>query len=135
MFHNYFAFLYRGLQLFLKMQLSFILAISFLCLFLNAHAASYTPILLSANSGANYSLPSLPYSTSDLEPFIDNATVNVHYNGHHLAYTNNMNNILASWRALVSITVISHIYTATMGGVTSKILARLINFIKKFYIG
>lgn len=66
-------------------------------------ADTYIQILLNAYPGANYTLPPLPYATGDLEPFIDNATVNVHYNGHHRIYTNNLNNILTKWRLSVSI--------------------------------
>lgn len=41
-----------------------------------------------------FKLPSLPYSYSALEPFIDSTTMNIHFNKHHNAYINNLNNAL-----------------------------------------
>ncbi|NJN28439.1 MAG: superoxide dismutase [Cyclobacteriaceae bacterium] len=35
---------------------------------------------------AQFELPYLPYSTSDLEPYISEATMEVHYNKHHRGY-------------------------------------------------
>ena len=45
-----------------------------------------------------YSLPKLPYNYSDLEPWIDEETVKVHYLGHHAAYTAQLNYALKVWR-------------------------------------
>ena len=45
-----------------------------------------------------YSLPSLPYDYSDLEPYIDERTVRVHHLGHHKSYTEKMNAALLEWR-------------------------------------
>ena len=38
-----------------------------------------------------YSPVKLPYSYSDLEPFIDAETMNIHYNKHYIGYLNNLN--------------------------------------------
>lgn len=38
-----------------------------------------------------YSLPSLPYSYSAIEPYIDSTTMYIHYNRHHAAYVKNLN--------------------------------------------
>lgn len=38
----------------------------------------------------SYTLPKLPYSYDALEPFIDQATMKVHHQGHHQAYINNL---------------------------------------------
>lgn len=39
-------------------------------------------------------LPKLPYSLSDLEPFIDQLTMEIHYGKHHQAYVDNLNKAL-----------------------------------------
>ncbi len=38
-----------------------------------------------------YKLPELNYSYSDLEPYIDEMTMEIHYTKHHQAYVNNLN--------------------------------------------
>jgi superoxide dismutase, Fe-Mn family len=38
-----------------------------------------------------YILPKLPYSTDALEPYIDNATMNIHLGRHHATYVTNIN--------------------------------------------
>ena len=40
---------------------------------------------------AQYQLPQLNYSYSDLEPFIDSVTMHTHYNKHHATYVKNIN--------------------------------------------
>jgi hypothetical protein len=45
-----------------------------------------------------YSLPTLPYNYSDLEPHIDEETVRVHYLRHHAGYTAQLNHVLQVWR-------------------------------------
>lgn len=79
-----------------------IISFAIVCMCCRTNADSYTQILLNAY-GTNYTLPPLPFATGDLEPYIDNATVNVHYYGHHQAYTNRMNALLTSWRATVRV--------------------------------
>lgn len=39
-----------------------------------------------------FSLPSLPYSTSSLEPWIDRETMEIHWGKHHKTYVDNLNN-------------------------------------------
>ncbi|CAH1790024.1 unnamed protein product [Owenia fusiformis] len=46
-----------------------------------------------------YTLPALPYPYDGLEPYLDAATLKVHHNGHHAAYTNKMNAALKKWRS------------------------------------
>ncbi|XP_043931185.1 superoxide dismutase [Mn/Fe]-like [Protopterus annectens] len=46
----------------------------------------------------SYVLPPLPFGFSDLEPYIDAQTVQVHYLGHHATYLTKLNQALASWR-------------------------------------
>ena len=41
-----------------------------------------------------FNLPKLPYSYSDLEPYIDSRTMEIHYSKHHTGYTNNLNNAI-----------------------------------------
>ena len=41
-----------------------------------------------------YTLPSLKYSYSALEPFVDSQTMLLHYNKHHSGYVNNLNNTI-----------------------------------------
>jgi Fe-Mn family superoxide dismutase len=43
-----------------------------------------------------YKVPPLNYSYDALEPYIDERTVDIHYNKHHLGYLNKLNNILNS---------------------------------------
>jgi len=49
---------------------------------------------------AQYQLPVLGYSYSALEPYIDSATMYIHYNNHHGAYTKNFNDALAKYPEL-----------------------------------
>lgn len=44
-----------------------------------------------ANAQAPYALPTLSYEFKALEPYIDSATMNIHYSRHHAAYINNLN--------------------------------------------
>ncbi|XP_013420027.1 uncharacterized protein LOC106180561 [Lingula anatina] len=46
-----------------------------------------------------YLLPALPYGYGALEPHMDEATVKVHHQGHHAAYTAKMNAALKQWRS------------------------------------
>lgn len=41
-----------------------------------------------------YNLPKLDYKYSDLEPYIDNLTMEIHYSKHHQAYVDNLNKAL-----------------------------------------
>ncbi len=41
-----------------------------------------------------FQTPALPYPVDALEPHIDAKTMTVHHDGHHVAYTNNLNNAL-----------------------------------------
>lgn len=49
---------------------------------------------------SQYQLPKLNYGYGDLEPYIDYATMYVHYNNHHAAYTNNLNAALDKYPEL-----------------------------------
>lgn len=40
----------------------------------------------------NHTLPPLPYEYNALEPFIDEQTMRLHHDKHHLAYVNGLNN-------------------------------------------
>ena len=48
-----------------------------------------------------YPHPKLPYAYDTLEPFMDEATMKVHHQGHHRAYCSNMNAALKEWREQV----------------------------------
>ena len=47
---------------------------------------------------AELQLPALPYSYEDLSPHLDSATLRVHHQGHHRAYTDKTNAALQEWR-------------------------------------
>src|SRR5262245_42463207 len=49
-----------------------------------------------------HSLPSLPYATNALEPFIDAMTMEIHHGRHHKTYVDNLNKALESQAALAS---------------------------------
>ena len=49
----------------------------------------------------DYELPPLEFGFSELEPFIDEETLRVHYLGHHSKYTRQMNLALNEWRVKV----------------------------------
>lgn len=55
-------------------------------------------------------LPPLPYQYGELEPYIDAATVQVHYEGHHKAYTDKTNAALKEWQSSVSKEVVCQEY-------------------------
>jgi Fe-Mn family superoxide dismutase len=46
----------------------------------------------------NYPPPNLPYAYDALEPFVNEATLKVHHQGHHRAYCTKMNAALKEWR-------------------------------------
>jgi Fe-Mn family superoxide dismutase len=59
----------------------------------------------SPSSGGNgqYTLPSLRYSYADLEPVIDQQTMEIHYSRHHQGYVDALNGLLArypQWQGL-----------------------------------
>mmetsp|Transcript_20969 Transcript_20969/g.45899 ORF Transcript_20969/g.45899 Transcript_20969/m.45899 type:complete len:266 (-) Transcript_20969:1086-1883(-) len=58
---------------------------------------------------ARFQLPALPYDTAALEPVIDNQTMINHHRVHHLAYVNNLNNLLNG-----SLAAYPHLRTATL---------------------
>ena len=41
-----------------------------------------------------FTLPDLPYAYNALEPFIDEATMKVHHDGHHATYVKNLNDLV-----------------------------------------
>ncbi len=41
-----------------------------------------------------FELPSLPYASDALEPYIDKATMEIHHGKHHAAYVNNLNSAI-----------------------------------------
>jgi superoxide dismutase, Fe-Mn family len=47
-----------------------------------------------------FTLPNLPYDYSALEPFIDQATMRVHHDGHHATYVKNLNDLVSDERTL-----------------------------------
>ena len=47
-----------------------------------------------------YELPKLPYDLDALEPYYDAQTLEIHYNGHHQAYTDKLNAALESYNEL-----------------------------------
>src|SRR5262244_2470491 len=49
-----------------------------------------------------YTLPSLPYATNVLEPYIDTMTMEIHHGRHHKAYVDNLNKALESQAALAA---------------------------------
>jgi Fe-Mn family superoxide dismutase len=48
-------------------------------------------VFLSLLGIAQYTQPVLPYTYSELEPYIDAATMEIHYGKHHKAYVDNLN--------------------------------------------
>ncbi len=48
-----------------------------------------------------FELPKLPYEYSDLEPYIDAKTMEIHYSKHHQTYVNNLNNALKDFPDLI----------------------------------
>lgn len=59
-----------------------------------------TMLMVAFGLSAQYQLPKLAYSYSALEPYIDSATMYIHYNNHHGAYTKNLNDALAKYPEL-----------------------------------
>lgn len=43
---------------------------------------------------SQFTLPELPYKPEALEPVISSRTISFHYNKHHQAYVNNLNNLI-----------------------------------------
>ena len=50
-----------------------------------------------------YTLPELGFNVGELEPYISQATIRAHHGGHHLAYTDKLNEVLRQWRLDVSL--------------------------------
>ena len=50
-----------------------------------------------------YQLPRVPYAYDALEPHIDEATMKVHHQGHHQAYTDKLNAGLATLKELACV--------------------------------
>ena len=46
----------------------------------------------------SYQHPKLPYTYDHLEPFVSEATMRVHHQGHHRAYCTKLNAALKEWR-------------------------------------
>ena len=42
-----------------------------------------------------FELPSLPYATDALEPYIDSRTMEIHHGKHHAGYTTNLNTAIS----------------------------------------
>ena len=59
-----------------------------------------------------YQIPSLPYEYSDLEPYIDEATMKVHHLKHHQAYTDKLNAALEKYPELKDADLSTLIYEA-----------------------
>ena len=53
----------------------------------------------------SFSLPSLPYATDALEPYIDKMTMEIHHGKHHATYVSNLNKALESAPNLAGRTV------------------------------
>jgi len=49
-----------------------------------------------------FTLPSLPYATNALEPYIDTMTMEIHHGRHHKAYVDNLNKALEGHDALAA---------------------------------
>lgn len=52
-----------------------------------------------------HQLPSLPYSSDALEPYIDKLTMEIHHSKHHAAYVNNLNKALEGQTQLQSLSL------------------------------
>jgi Fe-Mn family superoxide dismutase len=52
-----------------------------------------------------YTLPPLPYPSDALEPSIDKATMEVHHDGHHKAYVDNLNKALEGQTSLQNLPI------------------------------
>lgn len=55
--------------------------------------AAYSPIKMANESTGNFAFVQdlMPYNFSDLEPYIDKQTMEIHYTKHHAAYVKNVN--------------------------------------------
>lgn len=56
-------------------------------------------LLLTLSVSAQFSQKPLPFAYTDLEPFIDAQTMEIHYSKHHAAYIKNLNAAVASTEA------------------------------------
>ncbi len=54
----------------------------------------FSVVLITSVFAQNYELPKLNYPFNALEPYIDEATMRVHYEKHHQTYINNLNKAL-----------------------------------------
>ncbi len=55
-----------------------------------------TPVQPDPTTG-RFELPALPYNYADLEPYIDQETMQLHYNRHHAGYVNKLNDALQQY--------------------------------------
>ena len=51
-------------------------------------------LLVAISATAQFSQKALPYAYSDLEPFVDAQTMEIHYSKHHAGYVKNLNKAL-----------------------------------------
>ena len=63
----------------------------------------------------HYAHPNLPYAYGDLEPFVNEATLQVHHQGHHRAYCAKMNAALKEWREKVCVCAYVHLVRTKRG--------------------
>jgi superoxide dismutase, Fe-Mn family len=62
-------------------------------------------VLFPALAFAQFTLAPIPYAADALEPFIDQATMEIHHGRHHAAYVNNLNAQLASFPELATMSL------------------------------
>src|SRR3989344_547172 len=53
-----------------------------------------------------FSLPSLPYDFTALEPYIDEITMRIHHDKHHGGYVNNLNDLLKEHKILITMDIV-----------------------------
>ena len=75
-----------------------------------------------------FQLPELPYAFNALEPYIDAATMEIHYKKHHQTYVDNLNTVLEQTPKLANLSIQELLATVLTTDVSEENKTKIKNF-------